>query len=74
LEAAESSEKLIPSITEYHGVTFQNAVMLIITAMTTLNLAKFNMFKVIYIYIMWNVDPLLGKDSDISNYTTAVAK
>jgi hypothetical protein len=24
--------------------------------------------------ILWHVDPLLGKDKEISNYTTAIAK
>jgi hypothetical protein len=25
-------------------------------------------------YILWHVDPLLGNDRDVSNYTTAVAR
>jgi hypothetical protein len=25
-------------------------------------------------YILWHADPLLGNDSEINNYTTAVAK
>jgi hypothetical protein len=26
------------------------------------------------VYIVWNTDPLLGNEREISNYTTAVAK
>jgi hypothetical protein len=29
---------------------------------------------VLFILILWHVDPLLGNDHEIGNYTTAVAK
>jgi hypothetical protein len=34
------------------------------------NLTSYNIF----LTILWHVDPLLGNDLEISNYTTAVAK
>jgi hypothetical protein len=74
--AIASSEQLVPLV---RGLTACDSPLLMQTSLCDLNpmltnrlLAK-KLFPH-FLYILWHVDPLLGNDGEIKDYTTAVTR